>query len=352
MNNIEGRLLELIGEGSALVFKNLTFYRVGLNNNKSELIVSIPVGKIKSFLCRFRITNRLLRIEPRCSVRVGPSRFFISLLHKVWLLDIEANTINEIYSGRKNFSDCLNLCNCNGDVYWGDYGANVIHEPVNIYRYSNNKKIDIVYTFPAGDVMHIHNIFMDDKKEFFWVLAGDNEKKAGIYKANLNWNEVKPWKTGEQKYRAVVGFPCQGGLLYATDSVETENHLRLIDTEGEEHVICPINGSCIYGCETKEHYLFSTTVEPHEGTGFWRKFDNRLGGGIKSRDVHIIAVSKKDLSYRIVQKLHKDWWPMVFFQYGRVRFAGGQENNSSVWCSPVACCHYDGKSIKLDLEVK
>ena len=253
MKIIDGRLLELIGEDSALVFKNLAFYRVGLDNNKTELLVRLPVGKMK--LCRFRITNRLLRIEPRCSVRIDSSRYIISLLHKVWLLDIVAKTITVVYSGRINFSDCLNLCNCNGNVYWGDYGANVIHEPINIYQYDYNKKTNVVYSFPAGDIMHIHNIFMDEKEEFFWIFAGDNEKNAGIYKASLSWKEVEPWKTGEQKYRAVVGFPYQGGLLYATDSVESENFLRLIDSEGSERVICPINGSCIYGCETKTNVL-------------------------------------------------------------------------------------------------
>ena len=250
---------------------------------------------------------------------------------------------------REKFSDCLNFCEYCGDVFWGDYGINVAHEPINIYRMNEKSEVNVVYTFPRGDVIHVHNIFLDETRSHFWILMGDNETKAGIYTASLDWKEVTPIKLGKQCYRAVVGFPYQGGLLYATDSVDFDNYLRLIDSERKESVLSAINGSCIYGGESKDYFLFSTTVEPRAGAGFKHIFENRLGGGIKSWDVHIIAVSKADLSIRIVKKMHKDWLPMVLFQYGRVRFAGGQQNSNGVWCIPVACKKYDGTSIKIDL---
>lgn len=349
MKDIKGFLLYKTADKQGILFTDLSFYKINLETGNRELVARLPVGGKKRFLSKYRITNRLLRLDPRASVQVDNHRFLVSVLHKVWLLDVEKKTLEPVFNSRKNFSDNLNFCEYNGKVYWGDYGVNVVHEPINIYEMNQDGKVRIVYTFPQGDVIHVHNIFLDENRSKFWVLMGDNEEKAGIYTANLDWKEVKPIKVGKQIYRSVVGFPYKGGLLYATDSVDYDNYLRLIEVDGAEKVLAPINGSCIYGGETKDNFLFSTTVEPRAGAGFKHIFENRLGGGIKSWEVHIIAVSKKDLSIRTVKTLRKDWLPMVLFQYGRVRFAGGQENTNTIWCSPVACKKYDGKTIKIDL---
>lgn len=349
MKDIQGLLLCKTGEDEGLLYNKLCFYKVNLKTGCKERIIELPVGSKKKLFSKYRISNRLLRLEPRSFIQVKEGIFLISVLHKVWCLDVEKKTLVPAFNSRKNFSDNLNFCAYNGKVYWGDYGINVIHEPINIYEMDKEGKVRIVYTFPQGDVIHVHNIFLDETKSKFWVLMGDNEAKAGIYTASLDWKEVKPVKVGEQCYRAVVGFPYQGGLLYATDSVDFDNHLRLIEKNGTERILAEMNGSCIYGGETKDYFLFSTTVEPRAGAGFKHIFENRLGGGIKSWDVHIIAVSKKDLSIRTVKTLRKDWLPMVLFQYGRVRFAGGQEGTNTVWCSPVACKKYDGKTIKIEL---
>lgn len=350
MSTISGNLLYLSGLEEGLVYNKLSFYILSLDGKKKELIADLPIKGLKRVLCKFRFFSRLFRLEPRSFVRLNNSEYLISVLHKVWLLNVKSKSLKSVFESRKDFSDNLNFCISKGEVFWGDYGINVTHEPINVYRMDKERKVSIVYTFPQGDVIHVHNIFLDETKNYFWVLMGDNEAKAGIYKASLDWKEVNPVKVGKQCYRSVVGFPYNGGILYATDSVDFDNHLRLIEKDGSEKVLAPINGSCIYGGETKDYFLFSTTVEPRAGAGFKHIFENRLGGGIKSWDVHVIAVSKEDLSIRIVKKMRKDWLPMVLFQYGRAKFAGGQENSKNeVWCSPVACKKYDGKSIKIEL---
>lgn len=342
MNTIKGRLLYLTGNNCGLLFYHLAFYRVNLDNGEKKLIVRLPAGWKQRLLCRFRLINRLLRMEPRCAGRLNENRFVVNVLSKVWLLDCNERKVKELLKLRSGYS-LLNFCEKDGSLYWGDYGANPNYEEINIYCLDKSFNLTIVYTFPAGSIRHIHNIINND--DGFVVLCGDNEPQAGIYRANADWTEVKPWKIGEQKYRAVVGFPFKGGLLYATDSVETENHLRLIKEDGSESILTDINGSCIYGGESKDCFLFSTTVESHEGGGFSKLFSNQLGGGIKCKDVHILAVNKQDLSVDIIKKYQKDFWPMKLFQYGRAPFAGGQTGAADgVWCYPIACVSTKGQS--------
>lgn len=350
MKLIKGRLIHLLNEKTGLLFYRMSFFTVDLTTGEKEFVCKMPIGKKSALLSRSRILSRLKRLEPKCAGRLSETEFVVSLFRCIWLVDIEKRTCKKLGDNPEGFSEVINFCSNKDGVYWGDYGRNDQLKEVSVYSLrltAYGLQLDKVYTFEAGKVRHIHNIVED--AEGFLLFVGDNEEKAGIYRVNNDWTEVKPWKTGQQKYRAVVGWPYQGGVLYATDSVETENHIRYISADGEEKELAALNGSCIYSCETKDYYLFSTTVEPHEGGGKLSLLFEKLGGGIKSRNVTIMAVNKSDLSVRQVAKYRKDGWPMKLFQYGRCIFAGGQQNTNSVWCSPVACKKFDGKSIKIEL---
>ena len=341
MKKVRGRLLYISGN-QGLLFKHLALYSINMESGEQTRIASLPVKGFKGLLGRWQLANRLLRLEPRCAGKLSDDRYVIGLKGKLWVVDTNKGILSELKWQRSGYG-LISFCEKDGSLYWGDYGTNPNHEEINIYRLDKDLNISTVYSFPKNSIRHIHGIIKEDDN--FIVMAGDNEPLAGIYRANSDWTEVEPWKTGEQKYRAVVGFPYNGGLLYATDSVETENHLRLIEPNGTERILTAINGSCIYGTETKDYYLFSTTVESHEGGGLRKLLSNELGGGIKSKDVHIIAVSKKDLTVRVVKKYKKDIWPMKLFQYGRAPFAGGQvEAVDGVWCYPIACKGTKGRS--------
>lgn len=347
MKAIKGRLLYVLGD-KGLVFRNQAFYIVELGSGDSEMVARLPIKGIKSLFGFWPLANRMLRLEPRCAGHLDEQRFVVSVMSHLWLVDIERKSLMSLSHTREGYG-LLWFCECDEGLYWGDYGANPKHEEINIYHLDKDLELSIVYTFHGGSIRHIHSILKDGNG--FVVMAGDNEPVAGIYKVNSDWTSVKPWKTGSQKYRAVVGFPHKGGLLYATDSVETENFLRFISADGTESILASINGSCIYGGEVRDYFLFSTTVEPHEGGGIRNLLSYELGGGIKSREVHIVAVRKVDLSVRVIRKYRKDIWPMKVFQYGRVQFAGGQENAlGGVWCRPLACTGTKGKSEYLELD--
>lgn len=326
-------------------YRHFRFFIENMNDCKRSCRVIVKAGLINRILSYVRLTDRLFRMEPRSLERITEGLFVYSFKNTVSILDVLNKMIVPIQQSRMGFSTVLNFCSDGNNVYWGDYGNNGGYDEVNIYKITKDHIPHIVHSFPKGAVRHIHNVIYDSQNRYFWVLCGDNEDNAGIYKANTDWTQVAPFKTGEQKYRAVVGFPHQGGLLYATDSVETENHLRYIEADGKEQVLTPINGSCIYGTEIKDYYIFSTTVESHEGGGLRNMISTELGGGIKSRDVHLVAVRKSDMEVRVIEKYRKDIWPMKIFQYGTMLFPGGQEQNDDLWFNAMACKGVDGKDL-------
>lgn len=329
-----------------IYYRRLAFY---IGDDK-KLITEVSVSNILRALCHFRLLVRLLRLEPRCAEMIDKNQMIFCLMHKVWVLNIETAVMQVIFEAKFGFSDPLNFCKVDNQVYWGDYGNNDKRGTVSIYRVDSSLKVEEMYVFPQGSIRHIHNIIYSESYDCFWILTGDNDKHSGIYKSDRRFEHVTPIRIGEQNYRAVVAFPYMDGIIYATDSVEKENHI-FVCTAGNNYqviVLKGINGSCIYGTEIRNWYVFSTTVEPSEGRGLKNMFSNKLGGGIKSGEVQVVAVNKQDLSdIRIVAFYKKDIWPMRLFQYGAAMFPTGQKNNVSLTLCPIACRGCDGDTIEI-----
>lgn len=334
-----------------ILYKNFTFFIV---NKKSETIKKI--GSVKAhvlirFLSRCRLINRLLRLEPQNVTMISKQYYLCQMKGEILLLDVLNGSIKVLQKKQHNWSTPLNICKDNrGNLYWGNYGNNPSYNSVAIYQLRNIEEISIVYNFPSGSIRHIHNIIYDSKNKRFFILTGDNENVSGIYVSDDRWTAVLPYKVGKQRYRSVVGFPYKGGLLYATDSIVETNHIFMIDEFGNEHEIGEINGSCIYGTELRDVYVFATTVEPKEGRGFFNLFTNKRGPGILSDEIQIVVVNKDNLEVKIISSWKKDCLPMKLFQYGSVNFPKGQEMSCDLICYPIACRKVDGKNLRIRID--
>jgi hypothetical protein len=292
--------------------------------------------KWKLLLGRFRLLSRLLRLEPVAIERLSEGCYVVSCNRTLYHLDERNEVLVPLLCSREGFSNPLNICSDGYAVYWGEYGGNSRHDKVNIYRLGRDLSLEVVYSFPQGVIRHIHNIIWDKDNELFYILTGDLERTSGIYTSNHDWTDIKPLLTGSQQYRAVIGFPYKDGLIYATDSVDEENNIYLLQ-HGKVSMLAPLSGSCIYGTETRTHYIFSTTVESPEGRGLRALLSNKLGDGIKDRKTHLVVVRKDDLKVEEVLRVKKDPWPMKLFLYGTLMFPKGQEESDDLWYYVMAC---------------
>lgn len=294
-----------------------------------------------------RLLVRLFRREPRTAIYKN-GKLVLVWKRSVYSVDLNTGRMSLIQNPKTGFSSPLQLCPAtDGDiyqVYWGDYGPNSKRLEVNIYGLAADGKVNVIYTFAKGQVRHIHGIVQDGTKGYY-IFTGDNEPNAGIYHADLSFSKVEPVACGDQQYRAVVGFPTEQGLLYATDAVNEPNHIYLLSSEGTLQVIMGVNGSCIYGSKYRGGYLFSTTVEPDErNQGLLSWISYKRGQGILSDRVQLIFV---DVNMRpsILTELKKDLFPMKLLQYGCIQFAEGKDETAFLY--PVAVRKYDGLTLQL-----
>lgn len=326
--------------------KTYFYHQGGIYVETATGLKHIITVRNRSWKDRSRILIRLFRREPKYAVNISEFGLMLVGEQKIILADITTGTCRKLASVRQGFSDPLNILPVQGKwaAVWGDYGSNVRCEAVNIYGLSREKRIEVLYTFHPGQIRHVHNIIPRFEGGYY-IFTGDQEAEAGIYQADEDFQEVTPIAVGKQEYRVVIGFDTPKGLLYATDAVNEPNCIFLRDAEGNTKKLFAMNGSCIYGRQYGEEYLFSTTVEPDEndrGPLSW--FSTKRGRGILSDEVCLVSVNS-EMQTSILLKYKKDCWPMKLMQYGTIQFAHGDSND--LWIYPVAVQKYDGTAVRM-----
>lgn len=342
--------LAVTSNGEIIAYKSSKFYEIKGERGCKKIcdLNQTFVTKCKEYFTVFR---RLTRQEIRCQCINDKNEIFFFKNHSLYMLDPAQNEVKRIYTIDRHQAMPLNIALSSGKyiVVWGEYGKNQYRGVVSIYGLTRDKKVKIAYQFAQGTIRHIHNIILDGHGGYI-IFTGDNDSQAGIYHANSDFSRVLPLYTGEQQARAVIGFQTKEGLLYATDSVESLNYICLMKWDVNEVKVienkrlCKINGSCIYGVECKDGYIFSTTVEPTElqRKNLLTLFSAKRGRGILSEDVHIVHVGR-NYQCRVIAEFKKDKLPPRLFQYGAVRFPANQPKGKKIVIYPWAVKRVGGK---------
>lgn len=357
MNNIEivnnFRALH-INSNYVLWYRRGSLYISRTIREKPVLLGQLPLTMKQRFLCKFRLAERLLRLEPRTAVEIGSNQYIISVCGFIARVNINTGEITREHRYRKGMNNTMNFCKIEGIdgfddcTVYGEYWGNNDREEVCIYSRKNNRWSK-VFAFPKGSVLHIHSIAADPFRGGVIILTGDSDHESGIWMARYNFKAVEPLLIGSQNYRACCAFPIRDGILYATDSPLKDNFIALAVRElngWEEKVQYPMPGPCIYAAKYKDTYIFSTSVEPDSSiTGTRYMITYRLGKGVKDRYTHVIA-GNCSAGFKELARFKKDVYPMLLFQFGNIQFSGcslGEE----VVMNPVGVKNYDGKTIIL-----
>lgn len=321
-------------------------------DKKPQFLANVPLSGIRKLLVKFRLTERILRLEPRMAHAVGNKEFIVSCGGKVFLADLDNKKFTEEFQYRKGMNNPLKFVDAvrpdgTKTVLYGEYFANSNREEVCVYERRSNGWAK-VYAFPEKTVKHIHAIVPD--KDCIYILTGDDDKASGIWRTDDYFKNVVPVAVGSQQYRSCVAFPCDGGLLYATDTPREKNYIYLIKPQNGDwktEIVGEMPGPCIYGCVRNGGYYFATSVEPDDMMNKWRyKVSYKLGPGVKDRYTHVIKYSPEN-GVREVAALKKDILPMTIFQFGNCQFPDA-EIDAPVIVTPVAVKRYDGKTVIID----
>ena len=287
------------------------------------------------------VLSRFLRSGIRTAVAINEKYVLLSIGNKLLEMNIDTGEIRcgyECDNGVRPlaFTSVEGIEGFNNGIYFGGYIHNFEKNPVFIYRRNGFNSWDVVYSFHKGTINHVHNVISDPYRKCLWVFTGDFEDSAAIWRVTDNFNKVERVVCGDQKWRGCVAFATPEGVLYATDAPFAKNHIYLLKEDMSVSVVGDLSGSCIYGCQWKDKYVFSTVVEPdgRNETLLRLLFGWKRGAGIDDNYARIYSGNHND-GFAELYKEKKDLWPFIF-QFGAFRFPSGLNTSDTLYFQPVA----------------
>ena len=289
-----------------------------------------------------RLATRLLRLGVRSAISLDDEHIVYSIGNMLYEVNLTNGEVSKGWCFKERirpliFTKVKSIYNFENGIYFGGYLVNMDKSSVNIYRRINVDQWEVVYTFQQGAINHVHNVVTDPYRRCLWIFTGDFDEAAAIWKVTDNFRKVERVVCNDQKYRGCVAYALSEGLLYATDAPFAENFIYLMNPETfETKLLFPLHGSCIYGCQWKDNYVFSSSVEG-DGRNTSKLeflFGRKRGAGIKDDYVHMYKGNLKD-GFQEVYKEKKDRMSFLF-QYGVFKFPAGVNNSSSLFFQPVA----------------
>lgn len=336
----------------------LVCYKYGeiivLNNGQEQKEISVFNSTKEKIFSRSRYLHRLLRLGVRASFALDESNILLSIGNKIYELNVEKNRLSKGYfcgEGIRplSFAKVVGISSVDDGIYWGGYLGNRAMKSVNIYKRVGKDEWEVVYTFPQGVINHVHTIVNDPYRDCLWIFTGDFDEASAIWKVTDNFKNVERVCCNNQKYRGCVVFALPDGLLYATDTPFSDNFIYLMKPEDYSvKVIASIDGSCIYGCQWKNKYVFSSTVEG-DGRNTSRiefLFGRKRGVGIKNDYIHMYCGNLQE-GFKEIYKEKKDCMPYYTFQFGVFKFPYGINNADILYFQPIATRKNDLRLVRL-----
>lgn len=159
----------------------------------------------------------------------------------------------------------LNIAADGRRVLFGEYGSGLESAEVHVYVSDDwGRSFQVGYSFPRGDIRHVHNILVDPHAGHYWVLVGDFGRQPGIGALSKDLKTLDWIARGSQRCRAVGAVIEKDCLVYGTDSDRERNYIvRLDKRSGNIETLLEVEGSSLYAARFGPVRLISTCVEPN-----------------------------------------------------------------------------------------
>jgi hypothetical protein len=188
-------------------------------------------------------------------------------------------------------------------ILFGEYGS-LESSAVCVYASVDRAgSFEPVFTFPAGDIRHVHSIVVEPSGGF-WVLVGDFGRQPGVGLLSDDLRHLDWLARGHQKVRTVGVLVRPECLIYGTDSDRDRNFIVRLDKKtGEVAILREIEGSSLFATDFGACSAVTTCVEPNPVC--------------RSRDASLYLSADGETWDRHLS-LAKDRYHPVLYQFGTI----------------------------------
>lgn len=264
-DTIKNKKILAVTNDTIIFSKGYDLYRVDNSNTKITRFGKISDGK-NSLFAKFALSRRLTRAEITKFYSLKDGTELCIARKGIFRRVKEENEFAKVFNIIRG-SRPMNICeDKDGSIYFGEYFQNMEKQAVHIYGSKDQGKTwDIAYTFPEGNINHVHGIFMDPYTQRMWYATGDRENECIIGYTEDGFKTTTEVFRGGQEYRTCVLFFYKDFVVFGTDSQYQQNVLKKFDRESLEiTVLQDVQGPVIRGAQFGDVAMISTDVEPSE----------------------------------------------------------------------------------------
>ena len=239
---------------SVLFVKNNVAYGIedhfvykSVDNGKSFVqLGSLPKHKptlmenIKNTIARLRIVRDFRRNKGPVVLTVLDSGTIIVIYDKIYRSEDGGKSFEVINYPARDFQIPYfnNIAvSPSGNIYAGEYTTKKRPHVVRVLEGANDGRDWIVkYTFPKGEIFHVHGIFWSHLLDSIIVATGDLNAESKLLKTNDEFETLQSIGEGDQGWRAVSLSESNNSLFWGSDNDRTGAYLyQLADGKRTRH---------------------------------------------------------------------------------------------------------------------
>jgi hypothetical protein len=336
-----------------IAWRRNTLYRADSELRHFEPICTLPIRAACVARRATRLLTRLLRFEIRSSVLVDDDTLLIAQRDMIFALALSTGKWAvdfRIPDGRRLLAlSAVTQADGSRAACFGEYLHNRDGSEVGIWRRDPGGEWSRTAEFPPGTVDHVHNI-VETPDGRVWVLVGDMEHRAGLWRSDAALERLEPIATGAQEYRACWLWQAPDGVChYATDSDIERNHLMRLPSGSDRFERGePLAGSSIHAAASKNYVAFATSLEPGYFTGNTLRAitTRRPGPAFVGKCAHIHVI--EDGRLETVLSARMDGWPLTLAQFPNFYFPGGPMPDDRFYAFGRSVRDYDGACLMFE----
>lgn len=313
---LRGFSVEWAEPGELIVARRNELFRTRRRGPPFESLGCVPMPRWKRVASRLRIAQRALRFMYYNVLKLPDDRMLCTFDRQIgiWHKGRYEPVAGLVPRARVLRNGCA--IDARGDVYLGDYYLNRQRHEIHLYRLPASKnRLEVVHTFAAGDIRHVHGIYADPFDGSLWCVTGDRGEECRLLRSVDGFQTLHTIGSGDETWRCVSLLFTAEGAYYGSDAEFSQNYLYFVDRHTHQRKqISTVDGPVYYSTALGEDLFFGTAAE--------MCWDRRKGSLWQLRDQG---------PGRRVLSIDKDFFPVRFFQPGTWQFPRGPGDGTSLF---------------------
>ena len=300
-----------------------------------KIIIKLPFSFPRDLFLGIPLLKRLLRSEAKEVIyNEETGKLVIIRDAYVYLIQDSSYTVlGKVVGDAPLFnSHCIQ----DGNIYFGQYDQNKNRNASKIYKIDLQNNLSVAYSFPVGDIRHVHSVIKDPYVENrIWITTGDDDGECFLLYTDDNFKNISNIGDKSQDFRIVnLGF-SKDHLFYGTDNLLKENFIyRQNRSDGRRKKILSIKQTAWFLKQDKNgNAILGTTVEH--------------GKGCQVNYCSIYYSTDYGLTWLELIRIPKDIYPMPLFKWGSVSFSNGSDSLDDIFMNFEALKDVSGYSFNL-----